>query len=76
MKTRKQVEKKALESGCQLEVSSLEVALKAPQGKLLGGELHWSVFDLEVYSKAQIWETLWAEMNWLTDCPGSDYCDC
>jgi hypothetical protein len=76
MATKNQVLAKAKKLNCVVELTGYDIAVKAPKGKLLGGELHISVYDLELYSKAEIWSNLLSDMDYMEDCNGSDYCLC
>jgi len=76
MATKNQVLAKAKKLDCIVDLTGYDVALKAPKGKLLGGELHISAYDFEFYSKAEIWSNLLSDMDYLEDCSGSEYCYC
>jgi hypothetical protein len=76
MNTKSQVISKAKKLNCSLDISSYEVALHAPKGKLLNGELHISVYDIGTYTKSEIWSNLISDMSFVTDCNGSSYCTC
>lgn len=66
----------AKELGCQIGEDGYEIELRAPKGKLLNGELHISVYEIGFHKKTEIWSNLISEMNYITDCTGSKYCDC
>ena len=76
MNTKAKVMSKAKETGCSLDINEFDVALHAPKGKLLNGELHISVYDTSIYKKSEIWSNLLSEMTYIEDCSGSKYCTC
>jgi len=76
MATKTQVINKANKLGCRVDLNSYDIAIHAPKGKLLGGELHISAYDFELYAKSEIWSNLLTELDSMIDCNGSDYCEC
>ena len=76
MTTKAKVIAKAKALGCSIDLNDLDIAIHAPQGLLLGGELHISVYDFECTSKKSIWQSLWHELNTMSKCGGSKYCTC
>jgi len=76
MSTKQQVVKYANQLGAKLDITSNDIALHAPHGKVLGGELHISVYDLELYKRSEIWNSFMYELMTMTNCEGSDYCKC
>lgn len=76
MATKNQVIAKAKKLNCSVEITGYDIAVHAPKGKLLNGELHISVYDCELYRKSEIWSNLMSDMDYITDCDGSDYCTC
>jgi hypothetical protein len=76
MTTKAKVIAKAKSLGCIIDLNNLDIAIHAPRGMLLGGELHISVYDFECTSKKSIWQSLWYELNTMGICHGSKYCDC
>jgi hypothetical protein len=76
MTTKAKVIAKAKELGCTIDLNNLDIAIHAPKGLLLGGELHISVYDFECSSKKSIWQSLWYELNTVNTCEGSRFCSC
>ena len=76
MNTKAQVISKAKKTGCLLDINDCDVALHAPKGKLVNGELHISVYDFEFHKKSEIWSLLINDMSYIEDCDGSQYCNC
>ena len=76
MKTKAQVIRKAKSLGCIVDLNTYDVAIHAPKGILLGQDLHISAYSFDSYSKAEIWDNLWGELNNLGKCEGSKWCEC
>ena len=76
MTTKTQVVSKAQKTGCLLDINDCDVALHAPKGKLLNGELHISVYEMGLYKQSEIWSNLMSDMSYIEDCDGSQYCNC
>ena len=76
MATKTQVIRKAESLGCTVDLNDYDIAIQAPKGMLLGQDLHISAWPFDCYSKAEIWDSLWGELNNLGECTGSDYCEC
>lgn len=76
MASKAQVLRKAEELGCEVQMTDYDIAVYAPKGKLLGQDLHISSFDWNYTSRADIWDKLWSELNAISNCEGSKYCEC
>lgn len=76
MATKQQVTSWAEKLGCKLDINSNDMALHAPKGRLLGGELHISVYGLDIYKKSEIWDSFMYELMTMTKCHGSTFCEC
>jgi hypothetical protein len=77
MATKQKVQALAKKLNCELDIEARYVEVAAPKGKVMGDDfLHYSGYEVGLYSKSEIWSRLAEELSDLKDCVGTDYCDC
>jgi hypothetical protein len=77
MATKQKVQTLAKKLNCELEIEARYIEVAAPKGKVMGDDfLHYSGYEVGLYSKSEIWSRLAEELSDLRDCAGTDYCDC
>jgi len=69
MKSKAQVIKRAAKLGCDLKLNRYEAVLSAPDGYILRGNIHYSVFEISRdQPKSEIWDSFYDEMSNLRKC--------
>ena len=63
--------------GCDLVIEKNYIEVGAPKGKVFGDDvMHYSGYEVGIFTKKYIWERLDYELSLFRDCIGTDYCDC
>jgi hypothetical protein len=75
--TKEKVARIAKKLGCELVIERNYIELVAPKGKVISDDvMHYSGFEVGLYTKKQIWERLDYELSLIRDCEGSEFCNC
>jgi hypothetical protein len=75
--TKAKISALAKKLGFELVIESNYIEVAAPKGKIFSDDvMHYSGFEVGVFSKKEIWERLDYEMSLVRDCTGTDYCEC
>ena len=63
--------------GFELVIESNYIEVAAPKGKIFSDDvMHYSGFEVGIFTKKEIWERLDYEMSLVRDCTGTDSCEC
>ena len=77
MATKQKVMALAAKLNCELDIEAGYIEVAAPKGKVMGDDhLHYSGYEVGLFTKSEIWSRLAEEMSDLMDCAGTDFCDC
>lgn len=77
MATKAKVSALVKKLGCELVIENNYVEVAAPKGKVFGDDvLHYSGFEVGLFTKKEIWERLDYELSFFRNCEGTDFCDC
>jgi hypothetical protein len=62
---------------CELIIDDNYIEVAAPKGKVFSDDfLHYSGFEVGLYTKKEIWDRLSFELSLFRDCQGTDFCNC
>jgi hypothetical protein len=63
--------------GCRLVIEPNYIEVAAPKGKVFSDDvLHYSGFEIGLYTKKEIWQRLDYELSLFRNCQGTEFCDC
>ena len=75
--TKAKITSLAKKLGCELVIENNYIEVAAPKGKVISDDvMHYSGFEIGLFTKAQIWERLDYELSLIRDCEGTQSCDC
>ena len=77
MATKAKITALAKKLGCELLIESNYIELAAPKGKVFSDDvMHYSGFEVGLFTKKEIWERLDYELSFFRNCQGTDNCQC
>jgi hypothetical protein len=61
---------------CQIVIEPDYIEAVPPKGMLIGDYQHYSGYGIPDYRKGEIWKNLEYDLEQITICEGTEYCDC